>query len=90
VTNNDVMYHQIVETSGPALLFKLLKTGTPMKGTVHLPFAPGMMGRPGATVKLTFPKAGVYRLTTKFGEDYMPMGDTVGEDNVLRAIVVVA
>jgi hypothetical protein len=32
----------------------------------------------------------VYRLTTKFGEDYMPMGETVGEDNVLNAIVTVS
>ena len=90
VTNNDVMYHQIVKTSGPAILFRLLKVGTPMKGTLKLPWAPGVMGRPGASVKITFPKAGTYRLTTKFGEDYMPMGETIGEDNVLRAVVVVA
>jgi hypothetical protein len=40
--------------------------------------------------RLAVPKTGVYRLTTKFGEDYMPMGETVGEDNVLRAIVTVS
>lgn len=90
VTNNDVMFHELIKTSGPAVVFKLVKSGTPMKGTVKLPWAPGLMGRMGATVKVTFPKAGVYRLTTKFGEDYMPMGDTVGEDNVLQAIVTVS
>jgi hypothetical protein len=90
VRNNDVMFHQLVKVSGPAVVFKLLKTGMPMKGTVKLPWAPGMMGRPGATLKVTFPKAGVYKLTTKFGEDYMPMGETIGEDNVLHAIVTVA
>jgi hypothetical protein len=90
VTNNDAMFHKIVKMSGPPVLFKLLKVGTPMKGTVKLPWAPGMMGRPRATVKVTFPKAGVYRLTTKVGEDYMPMGETIGDDNVLRAIVTVA
>ena len=90
VTNNDVMFHKLVKVSGPAVAFQLLKTGSPMKGTVKLPWAPGLMGRPGATVKVTFPKAGVYRLTTKFGEDYMPMGATVGEDNVLHAIITVA
>jgi hypothetical protein len=90
VTNNDVMFHELIKTSGPAVVFKLVKTGTPMKGTVKLPWAPGLMGRPGATLKVTFPKAGVYRLTTKFGEDYMPMGETVGEDNVLHAIVTVS
>ena len=90
VANNDVMFHKLVKVSGPAVTFQLLKTGSPMKGTVKLPWAPGLMGRPGATVKVTFPKAGVYRLTTKLGEDYMPMGATVGEDNVLHAIITVA
>jgi hypothetical protein len=90
VTNNDVMYHRLVKTSGPAIAFKLVKTGTPMAGTLKPPFAAGMMGRPGATVKMTFRSAGVYKLTTKFGEDYMPMGETIGEDNVLRAIVTVS
>jgi hypothetical protein len=42
------------------------------------------------TLSVTFPKAGVYKLVTKFGEDYMPMPETKGEDNVLRAIVTVA
>ena len=90
VMNNDVMFHKLVKLSGPAVVFKLVKAGTPMKGTVKLPWASGLMGRPGATVKVTFPKAGVYRLTTKFGEDYMPMGETIGEDNVLHAIVAVS
>ena len=90
VANNDVMFHKLVKVSGPTVVFQLLTTGSPMKGTVKLPWAPGLMGRPGATVKVTFPKAGVYRLTTKSGEDYMPMGATVGEDNVLHAIITVA
>jgi len=90
VTNNDVMFHKLVKVAGPAVVFKLVKVGSPMKGTVELPWASGLMGRPGATVKVTFPKAGVYRLTTRFGEDYMPMGETVGEDNILHAIVTVS
>lgn len=90
VTNNDVMFHKLVKVAGPAVVFKLVRVGSPMKGTVKLPWAPGLMGRPGASVKVTFPKPGVYRLTTKFGEDYMPMGETIGEDNVLHAIVTVS
>jgi hypothetical protein len=89
VTNNDVMFHKLAKVAGPAVVFKLVKVGSPMKGTVKLPWAPGLMGRPGATVKVTFPKPGVYRLMTKFGEDYMPMGETIGEDHVLHAIVTV-
>jgi len=90
VTNNDVMFHRLVKVAGPAVVFKLVKVGSPMKGTVKLPWTPGLMGRPGATVRATFPEPGVYRLTTKFGEDYMPMGETIGEDNVLHAIVTVS
>src|SRR5262249_16961134 len=89
VVNNDAMFHKLVKLSGPAVVFRALKVGMPMKGTVKLPWAPGMMGRPGAPLKVPFPKAGVSTFKTVFGEDYMPMGDTIGEDNVLRAIVTV-
>jgi hypothetical protein len=49
-----------------------------------------MMGRPGATLKVTFPSKGVYGLATKLGEDYMPMGETIGEDNNLTLLVTVS
>jgi hypothetical protein len=42
-----------------------------------------------ATLRVTFPKAGVYTFTTKVGEDYMSGVKTIGEDNVLRLTVVV-
>jgi hypothetical protein len=90
VTNEDVMFHKLVKVSGPAVVFKTIKLGTPIKNAVRLPWAPGMMGRPGATLRVTFPKAGVYTFKTVFGEDWMPMPDTIGEDNTLRAIVTVA
>ena len=69
VTNNDVMFHKLVKVSGPAVKYTLLKTGMAMKGTVKLPWAPGLMGRPGATVKVTFPAKGTYVFKTVFGED---------------------
>jgi plastocyanin len=74
--NMDVMPHKIVKTSGPAIHF----TGKPN------------MNHMSATVKVTFSKAGVYKLTTKAGEDYPSMGDmkTTGEDNVLRLTVRVS
>jgi hypothetical protein len=74
--NMDVMPHRIVKTSGPAIHF----TGKPN------------MNHMSATVKVTFTKAGVYKLTTKAGEDYPNMGDmkTIGEDNVLRVTVKVS
>ncbi len=36
----------------------------------------------GATSRITFTKAGVYRLTTKPGEDCIAGIETVGADNV--------
>jgi hypothetical protein len=85
VTNNDVMPHQLVKVAGPALAMKLIKIGG-MGVKAH---GTGMMSHMGATLKVTFLAKGVYRLTTKAGEDYMKMAPTIGEDNVLRAVVTV-
>jgi hypothetical protein len=86
VRNNDVMPHQLVKTSGPAILVKIVSRGMGM-GVASS--GVGMMSHMSAAVKVTFPAKGVYKLTTKAGEDYMEMGPTIGEDNVLRAIVTV-
>lgn len=90
VRNNDVMPQQLVKTSGPRMIVKVISPGMMSKGMMKHPSAPGMMGRMGATLKVTFPATGVYRLTTKAGEDYFEVGPTIGEDNVLRAIVTVS
>src|SRR5881394_3567985 len=44
VTNNDVMFHKVVKVSGPAVVYKTIKLGTPIKNAVKLPWAAGMMG----------------------------------------------
>ena len=92
VKNNDVMAHQLVKTSGPRIVVQLANPGTMGPGMMNPrpAFAHGMMGRMGATVKVTFPAKGVYRLTTKAGEDYMEGMETIGDDYVLRAIVTVS
>jgi plastocyanin len=72
--NNDVMPHKLVQKSGPAVRFQ----GSPA------------MRHMSATVRVTFGKAGVYKFTTKPGEDYPGMAmKTIGEDNVLRLTVKV-
>jgi plastocyanin len=73
VTDNDVMSHRLIETSGPALRI-----------------ANATLSHTGATLKVTFTKAGIYHFTTKAGEDYMSGIKTIGEDNVLRLTVVVS
>ena len=72
-TNMDVMPHKLLKTSGPAIHF----AGKPN------------MNHMSATVKVTFSKAGVYKFTTKPGEDYMKGMKTIGEDNVLHLTVKV-
>jgi hypothetical protein len=86
VINNDVMPHKLVETSGPAVMITRLKMGSGgLKGT----FPPAMLAHMGASSKVTFAKAGVYKFTTKVGEDYIAGVKTTGEDNVLRLTVTV-
>ena len=48
------------------------------------------MAHMGATAKVSFAHSGVYRFTTKVGEDYMAGVKTTGEDNVLRLTVRVS
>jgi plastocyanin len=88
VTNNDVMPHQLVKTSGPAITITREKAGMSM-GPKHT-YPAAMLARMGASAKLTFTKAGTYKLTTKPGEDYMNGIKTIGADNVLRLKVVVS
>ena len=72
--NMDAMPHKLLKTSGPAIHF----AGKPN------------MNHMSASVKVTFSKAGVYKFTTKPGEDYMKGMKTTGEDNVLRLTVKVS
>jgi len=44
----------------------------------------------GAKAIATFPMAGVYKFTTKPGEDYMKGMKTIGADNILRLTVTVS
>ena len=73
ITNNDVMPQKLVQLAGPRLV-------------LHS----SQMGHMGATMTLTLRTPGTYRFTTKPGEDYPGVHvKTIGEDNVLRLMVVV-
>jgi len=71
--NNDMMGQKLVQRAGPAVRY----VGRPN------------MNHPAASVKVRFTRAGVYRFTTRPGEDYMKDMKTIGEDNVLTLKVVV-
>ena len=73
VVDNDVMPHKLVQLSGPVL--RLAKSAN--------------MNHPGAQTSVSFARAGVYKLTTHPGEDYVKGIKTIGADNVLRLTVTV-
>ncbi len=89
IVDNDLMPHLLTKLSGPAVTERLVKVGAMNMGKMKAPYAPGLMPHMGASVKVTFTKAGTYTFRTKSLEDYMPI-KTVGEDNVLRVTVVVS
>jgi plastocyanin len=73
--DNDVMPHKLVQTSGPRVRY----------------FGNPAMRHMSASVRVAFPKAGVYRFTTKPGDDYPGLAmKTIGEDNVLHLTVRVS
>ena len=88
-TNNDVMPHKLIKSSGPSVQMRNGNT-MPMGAGMHGKAAPGVMNHMGATTTVVFTHAGTYVLTTKAGEDYMTGIKTVGEDNVLRLTVKVS
>jgi hypothetical protein len=73
IGNNDVMPHKLVQIGGRR---------------VKLPEG-AAMNSVGAMIEIRFPAAGVYRFTTRAGDDYAKGIKTVGEDNALRLKVVV-
>jgi plastocyanin len=87
--NNDVMPHQLVKLTGPAVTMRLLAAGVASSGTLKAPYAVGMMPHTASLLRVSFPKAGIYTLRTKAGEDYVSGIKTIGEDNVLRLKVIV-
>jgi len=91
VTNNDVMPHTLIKVSGLAVRYVNVQTGTMGAGMgMTGKAAPGAMNHMGASTKIFFSHAGVYRFATEAGEDYMKGMKTVGEDNVLRLTVTVS
>lgn len=75
IVNNDVMPQVLLEKTGP----KVHETGN------------ATLNKLGASVKVTFAKAGTYHFATKAGEDYPGVkAPTVGEDNNLTLTVIVS
>ena len=99
VVDYDVMPHRLLQLAGPSVRMRNLpaSSGMPMMGpgTSGMPMmgsqsaGPGMMNGMGAATRVAFARPGVYRFTTRPGEDYMAGVKTIGPDNRLRLTVVV-
>jgi plastocyanin len=74
LVNNDVMPHTLIQLAGQKVAL-----------------GHALLNHMGASTKFTLAKPGTYRFGTKAGEDYKGMAmKTIGEDNVLRLVVVVS
>jgi hypothetical protein len=99
INNYDVMPHRLVQLAGPSVRMRNLpgSSGMPMMGpgTSGMPMMgsrstrAGMMNGMGAATRVAFTRPGVYRFSTRPGEDYMAGVRTLGPDNTLRLTVVV-
>ena len=91
VTNNDLMVQELVKTSGPAVKQKLLGHMGSMPVGMHMggKAGPYAMAHPGAMLRITFPRAGVYQFKLMDRGDYFKGVKTIGPDNkpALRVIV---
>jgi ribosomal protein L16 Arg81 hydroxylase len=69
-------------TNNDLMPHKLVQVSGPAAVLTHV-----AMGHMGAVAKVKFPSIGVYRFTTKPGEDYTSGVKTIGDDNVLVLVV---
>ena len=94
VTNNDLMVQDLVKTSGPAVLMKLVRQSH--MGTTSMSMAMNgkatryAMSHMGAQVKVTFTKAGRYQFKLIDRGDYFDNIKTIGPDNDLTLTVTVS
>ena len=65
IINNDAMAQQLLQTSGPRVT--ITKLPSTMMDMSHEFKGAGVMGHPGAAVKIVFTKAGVCKFKTRFG-----------------------
>jgi hypothetical protein len=92
VTNNDLMIQELVKVSGPAVNMKLMKMGNMNMGArMHMGKAgPYAMAHLGATLRVTFPKAGTYHFNLMDRGDYYKDIKTIGPDNKPTLTVAVS
>ena len=94
ITNNDLMVQDLMKTSGPTVLMKVVRQSHMGKMHMTMPMegkpSPYAMSHMGAQLKVTFTKAGSYHFNLIDRGDYFDNIKTVGPDNHPTLIVTVS
>jgi hypothetical protein len=86
ITNNDPMVHKLIRERGPAVRMTTIPHAHMKTVGLQRITGPGVMNHMGAALRVTFPRAGTYRLTTEDLGDYFEF-KTLGHHNHLMLIV---
>ena len=89
ITDNDMMPHQLIKLSGPAISERLVKPGSLSMGKMKAPYAAASMPHMGAVVNVAFHRPRHLQAAHQVARELRTV-KTVGEDNVLRVTVVVS
>ena len=89
IENVDPMVHQLMQKAGPAVAMRTVAHDHMTMVGLHKITGRGVMNHMSAALKVTFPKAGVYRFTTEDLGDYFEL-KTMGKVNELKLVVRVS
>jgi len=86
ITNVDPMVHKLIKEAGPRVRMATIAHSHANVVGLHKITGRGVMSHLGAAVKVTFPRAGVYRFITEDLGDYFEL-KAIGEHNHLMLVV---
>ena len=89
ITNLDPMVHKLIQETGPTVGMRTIAHQHMKMVGMHTVTGRGVMSHMGAAVKVSFPRAGLYRFTTKDLGEYFEL-KAVGDDNDLMLVVRVS
>ena len=89
ITNIDPMVHKLMQEAGPRVGMRTIPHDHMKMMGLHKITGRGVMSHMGAALRVTFPRAGVYRFTTEDLGDYFEL-KTIGDHNHLMLVVRVS
>lgn len=89
ITNLDPMVHKLLQGAGPAVGMRTIAHAHMKMVGMHTITGRGVMSHMGSAVTVSFPRAGLYRFTTRDLGEYFEL-EAIGEDNDLMLSVRVS